>query len=356
MNRDPKATNRGWTFAGRRLVTLPEPSRQDHSVRAVWVFQHDDAEPPALVRTVLERLDLNLVTVRPEREALPDRLPEDISALVLMGGPFGAYQQDTQPWIAREVALLREAIDTARPVLGICLGAQLLAAAGGANVYPADPPKELGWHRVKLTPEGQRDPLSRFLANPLTGDPTFVFQWHGDTFDLPPGAMRLAASTRFPQQAFRLGRVAYGFQFHFEVTEDVIRHWVNLWRRELQDQEVTADDILSGIKEHLPLLNRRGEELVRAFAALIHASPLRELPAPPVQAETSRTVRRPRIDPHPTGVDASNLAAVAAFRLQEEAHRRMLAHDADASAAAGEEAGDGVPARPVPRPPKTAPR
>lgn len=324
-------------------------------MRAVWVFQHDDAEPPALIRTVLGRLDLNFSTIRPDREPLPDKLPEEFSALVLMGGPFGVYQHESQPWIAKEVALLREAIDTARPVLGICLGAQLLASAGGANVYPADPPKELGWQRIKLTPEGQRDPLSRFLANPLTGDPTCVFQWHGDTFDLPPGAVRLAASTRFPQQAFRLGRVAYGFQFHFEVTEDVIRHWVTLWRRELQDHEVTEDDILSGIKEHLPLLNRRGEELVRAFAALIHASPLRKLPAAPVQAESTPTELRQRIERYPTGVDASNLAAVAAFHEREEAERQAQARKADASGPAAQETGQRNAARLPARPPKTPP-
>ncbi|MFI5399961.1 MAG: PilZ domain-containing protein [SAR324 cluster bacterium] len=313
-------------------------------MRAVWVIQHDEAEPPALIRTVLERLDLALATVRPDQKPLPDKLPEECSALVLMGGPYGVYESDEQPWIVQELALLREAIDTARPVLGICLGAQLLASAGGANVYPADPPKEIGWHPIKLTPEGQRDPLSKFLANPLTGEPTSVFQWHGDTFDLPPGGIRLATSTRFPQQAFRLGRAAYGFQFHFEVTEEVIRHWVTLWRREMQDHEVTADDILSGLKEHLPLLNRRGEELVRAFAALIHASPMRELPAAPVHGQSGRPVHQRRIDPHPTGVDASNLAAVAAFRMQEDAQRLEHSRTPDESGPAAQEIGDGDPA------------
>jgi len=227
-------------------------------MRTVWVFQHDDAESPALIRTVLERLDCAVLTFRPDRKPLPETLAGDCSALVAMGGPAGVYQQETHPWIARELDLLREAMKTARPVLGICLGAQLLAAAGGANVYPGDPPREIGWHNIKLTSEGLRDPLSKFLANPLTGEATSVFQWHGDTFDLPPGAVLLATATRFPQQGFRLGRSAYGFQFHFEITEEILRRWVNLWRKDLEGHEVTADDILSGVKYHLPLLNRRG--------------------------------------------------------------------------------------------------
>ena len=294
-------------------------------MRMVWVFQHDDAESPALIRTVLERLDLSVLVFRPDRKPLPQAIGADCSALVVMGGPFGVYEQDAHPWIAQELALMREAMETGRPVLGVCLGAQLLAAAGGANVYAADPPKEIGWHRIKLTAEGQQDPLAKFLANPVTGEATSVFQWHGDTFDLPPGAVLLATETRIPQQAFRLGRTAYGFQFHFEVTEEVIRRWVNLWKRDLQDHETTADDILSGLKDHLPLLNRRGEELVRAFAALVHASPEREIPgagAAATAAEIARKkARQPRIGINPTGLDSSNPAVTAMVEAQAEAKR-----------------------------------
>jgi GMP synthase (glutamine-hydrolysing) len=294
-------------------------------MRLVWVLQHDDAEPAALIRTALERLELSVLTFRPDRKPLPDALGDDCSALVVMGGPFGAYEQEAHPWIVQELALLREALETGRPVLGICLGAQLLAAAGGANVYAADPPKEIGWQRIKLTADGQKDPLAKFLANPVTGEPTSVFQWHGDTFDLPPGAVPLATATRFPQQAFRLGRTAYGFQFHFEVTEDLIRRWVALWRRDLQDHETTADDILSGLKYHLPLLNRRGEELVRAFGALIHASPARATPgaadAAAAVAAAKLKARQPRIGVNPTGLDASNPAVTAITHAKEEAKR-----------------------------------
>jgi GMP synthase (glutamine-hydrolysing) len=266
-------------------------------MRTVWVFQHDDAEPAGLIQTVLKRrLDLTFVTFRPDQKPLPPKLSEDCSALIVMGGPMGVYQQDAFPWIAAELALIREAIDSARPVLGICLGSQLLAAAAGANVYKGDTQKELGWAQVKLTPEGFGDPLAKFLANPVTGEATTVFQWHGDTFDLPPGAVLLATSTRYPQQAFRAGRVAYGFQFHFEVTEQIVRQWAQLWHREMAEEGVTTEDLFSGLKEHLPLLNRRGEEIVRAFGTLIDTSPLRAVAAT-TQEDPAARRRRRRIEP-----------------------------------------------------------
>ncbi len=258
-------------------------------MRTVWILQHDDAEPAALIQTVLQRQNLQIVPQRPDREPLPEALPAACAAIVVMGGPMAVYEPERHPWIERELSLLRQALDSARPVLGVCLGAQLLAAAGGARVYAGDPPKEIGWSTIKLTAEGRGDPLGRFLANPNTDEPTTVFQWHGDTFDLPPGAVPLARSMRVPQQAFRLGRTAYGFQFHFEVTEQIIRNWVALWRKEMLAQGVSADEIFSGLKEHLPLLNRRGEELVRAFAALVHASPLQVLAAPAPQGTGAET-------------------------------------------------------------------
>jgi hypothetical protein len=135
----------------------------------------------------------------------------------------------------------------------------------------------------------------------------------------------LATATRFPQQGFRLGRSAYGFQFHFEITEEILRRWVNLWRKDLEGHEVTADDILSGVKYHLPLLNRRGEELVRAFGALIHASPERELSgaaaAAAAAAAKQLNARQRRIGLNPTGQDASNPAVAASILARENAER-----------------------------------
>jgi GMP synthase (glutamine-hydrolysing) len=260
------------------------PSAHGAQERTAWALQHHDAEPPAIIQTVLRRQHIHLEIVRPDRTALPRVLPPECSALIIMGGPMGVYDHERLPWIVRELELIRDALDTNRPILGMCLGAQMLAAAGGANVYPGEPPKEIGWSEIKLTSSGRSDPLSKFLANPTTDHPSVVFQWHGDTFDLPSGAVALATSPRFPQQAYRLGRTAYGFQFHFEVTEQHIRHWVTLWRRDLAENGIDPLDVLSGMREHLPMLNRRGEEIIRAFAGLVQASPVQVLREPPPES------------------------------------------------------------------------
>ncbi len=113
-------------------------------------------------------------------------------------------------------------------VLGICLGSQMIAHCLGADVYPG-PEKEIGWHHIELTGDGLKDPFMRKLAiHPGVGDfwrKFKVFHWHGDTFDLPPEAVLLASSTRYKHQAFRFGNKVYGFQFHMEVTKDMIHEW-----------------------------------------------------------------------------------------------------------------------------------
>jgi GMP synthase (glutamine-hydrolysing) len=269
----------------------------ERPMRTVWIVQHDDAEPPSLILTVLRRLKFNFLILRPDQKALPAKLAADCSALVVMGGPQSVTQHESIPWIPREMALLKEAIDTARPVLAMDFGAHLLAAAAGGNVYPGDAPKEIGWTPIKLTPEGQSDPLAQFLANPRSGDVTHVFQWHGDTFDLPPGAALLATETRFPQQVIRVGQVAYGFQFHFEVTEQIIRQWAASRRSELSANGLTAEDLLTGLKQHMPLLNRRGEEIVRAFGTLVESSAVRgEVHAQDAAGAHAKTHRRQRIE------------------------------------------------------------
>jgi GMP synthase-like glutamine amidotransferase len=129
---------------------------------------------------------------------------------------MGAYEQDKYPFLRSESALLEKAIAAGRPVLGICLGAQLIAQVLGARVYPGEK-REVGWAPVSLTADGQDDPL--FVG----GDSTLtVFHLHGDTYELPPDAANLATSPAYEQQAFRWGEIVYGFQFHLEFTESII--------------------------------------------------------------------------------------------------------------------------------------
>ncbi len=148
----------------------------------------------------------------------------DFSHLVVMGGPMAVYEMDQHPFLKAEAKLIELAIATGKPVLGVCLGAQMLAHVLGARVY-AGGHKEIGWYEVAITPEGMQDPLMSRLA--VDGRNTAeVFQWHGDTFDLPAGAVRLASSPLFPNQAFRYADRVYALQFHIEVTPSIVSGWL----------------------------------------------------------------------------------------------------------------------------------
>ena len=139
--------------------------------------------------------------------------------LVVLGGPIGAYDERAYPFVGDELRCVRERIESGRPLLGICLGAQLIARALGARVYPG-PAKEIGWSRVSLTAEGRDSCLA-----PLAAEESAVLHWHGDTFDLPAGAALLASTARYERQAFRLGAIL-GLQFHVEVRAVEFERWL----------------------------------------------------------------------------------------------------------------------------------
>jgi GMP synthase (glutamine-hydrolysing) len=141
----------------------------------------------------------------------------DFDLLAVLGGPIGAYEDDLYPFLKDELALISGAIKAEKPVLGICLGAQLMARALGAKVFPG-PAKEIGWKKLTLSGEGQKH-----LA-PLDGLP--VLHWHGDTFDLPPGAINLASTDICKQQAFAAGQNTLAFQFHPEAQEQGFERWL----------------------------------------------------------------------------------------------------------------------------------
>ncbi len=167
-----------------------------------------------------------------DQPATPDIGGADM--LVVMGGPMGVYEEAQYPWLAMEKSLIRDAIAAGKPVLGICLGAQLIAAALGAKVYP-NAEKEIGWFPVQFHDE-------------LAPSPATVFHWHGDTFDLPDNAVHLAETPICKNQAFRIGDRVYGLQFHFEVTPAAMDGMLQHLGHELQSGPYvqTADEIRAG--------------------------------------------------------------------------------------------------------------
>lgn len=157
-----------------------------------------------------------------------EHLPEmhDFDTLVMMGGPMSV--NDGIPSIDEECELTRQFIAAGKRVFGVCLGAQIMAKALGARVYPG-PEKEVGWYDIAITEDGAADPAVRALAHNPDGTlaQTFkVFQWHGETFDLPEGAVHLAQAPLYRHQAFRYGTNAYAFQFHIEVTKGMVYDWL----------------------------------------------------------------------------------------------------------------------------------
>ena len=201
------------------------------AARAI-VLQHTPTEGPERVAVALaERGVACTVRALHRGEPVPDDLaPGEI--LIVMGGPMGVGDVGDARWpfLGQEIALLRKLCARDAPVLGICLGSQLLAAAAGARVYPNTrpgpdgspaPAREVGWGAVDLI-GAQREPVLAGLASPL-----IVLHWHGDTYDLPPGAAHLASTPVCRHQAFRLGRRQFGFQFHCELDADTIGVWVH---------------------------------------------------------------------------------------------------------------------------------
>jgi GMP synthase-like glutamine amidotransferase len=183
------------------------------------VLQHIACEPPGIYEDVLRERGAELVRVElDEGEEIPDGR---IDAIVAMGGPMSVNDEEALPWLVREKRFVAQAVRGGTPYWGVCLGVQLLASALGARVYQGDEP-EVGLLPVELTDEGRADPV--FAGAP---DSLVTLQWHGDTFDLPDGAVRLAGSPAYPNQAFRYAR-AYGVQFHLEVSTAMAHEWAGV--------------------------------------------------------------------------------------------------------------------------------
>jgi len=181
------------------------------------VLQHIACEPPAAYEDELDARACELERVQlDEGDPLPDWRTFD--AIIAMGGPMGAGDDGDHAWLTGEKALIREAVDAGTPYWGVCLGAQLLAASLGARVYTGPRP-EVGVLDVELTAQGASDPV--FSALPARFP---ALQWHGDTWELPAGAVRLARSEAYEEQAFAYRR-AYALQFHLEVSPALAREW-----------------------------------------------------------------------------------------------------------------------------------
>ena len=228
----------------------------------VLVLQHMPYETPGTIGATLASRGVALETV-PVFDGAP--VPRDLGAadaLLVMGGPMGVDEADRHPAIRDELRLIERAVDEARPVLGVCLGSQLLATALGGTVSKGRA-KEIGWHTVTLTDAGAEDPL---LGG--SGRSFVAFHWHGDVFSVPPGAVALASSELTPNQGYRYGESVYGLQFHPEVDRAILDGMIGDFEQELEEAGVTAADVRAGADVHLAALRRTCASMTSAWASL----------------------------------------------------------------------------------------
>lgn len=247
---------RGYTFIRKKDPKLEfnvpqRPSPQ----KPVLIIQHAPHEHAAALRRALESQGIPSHVVRIYAdEALPD--PGTISGLVALGGPMGANDEIDFAWILGELRFMKQVYDLGLPIAGICLGGQMLARALGGKCA-TNPHPEIGWFEVKLNDEGARDPLmSSAGLNP------HFYQWHYDTFFPPKEAVVLAESSICPRQAFRVGKNAYGFQFHPEADSQLVDEWLQI---EGTDEEI----LLARIAHHQACVQTPSEHLENARAGEI---------------------------------------------------------------------------------------
>ena len=185
----------------------------------IFALYHSPGETVGLIGTVLKELRLPFKTVHlHDGEGLP-RDTGDLDGLIVMGGPMNVDEIEKYPFLLPEVQLIEKVMFEGKPVLGICLGAQLMAKALGQKIVP-NHKKEVGWHPVLMAPAAKNDPLFKNFPPSLV-----VLHWHGDTFDIPKGAVHLARTPDCSSQAFRWGEKSYALQFHFEVTPAMLKGW-----------------------------------------------------------------------------------------------------------------------------------
>lgn len=231
---------------------------------SVLVIEHSDSCSPAMVGQWLGDAGLELHRVRGHRG---EPVPQDLSdhrALLVMGGPMNAYDDEQHPWLPATRSLLREAVDSGMATLGICLGHQLLAVACGGEVTTLTTGKQLGPYPITRTAVGRRDPLLAELP-----EDSVAVHWNGDIVATPPHEAVVLATTAAGVQALRIGDRAWGVQFHPEVLTAEVRAWAE---RDVAEGKLAGEEarrVLAGVDAAAPRLVATFEPLVRRFAALV---------------------------------------------------------------------------------------
>ncbi len=231
------------------------------------VFQHLPHEHPGLTKKCADEQGITLDIVELWK---PYKIPEisDYDGLIIMGGSMGVYEN--YPSEKDELKAIRQALGRI-PILGICLGSQLLAYALGANVYPniinGKRVKEIGYYEVDLTADGMSNPILTGFSSPVR-----VMEWHGDAFDLPAGAKLLASNQNCKNQAFVYGENAYGFLFHFEFTPEMVKNQIEVDKAWIhQDFDMDEEKLKQEAREYAALMEEQCRKLFQNFVSIVNS-------------------------------------------------------------------------------------
>ena len=228
------------------------------------VVQHVEPEKPFAIAAALSAAGVEVDIRRVYRdEPLPTKVA-GFAGVVVMGGPMSAHLDAGFPTRQAELELLADAIAQSVPTIGVCLGAQLLALAGGGRVFPGAAGPEVGWAPITMTEFAAADPLLGALPKQLT-----VLHWHGDTYEPPPGCDDLAFSDRYRAQAFRIGARAWGLQFHLEVDEGAVTAFLDAFGQDAVLAGTTPDVIVQETRASLQALSPHRDAVAARFAELV---------------------------------------------------------------------------------------
>ena len=229
--------------------------------RPVLLVQHVAVEKPGLIGDVLLRRGVATTLVGPD-DSIPETAAREARGIVVLGGPMGVFEADRHPRLREEIAMLERAVAADKPVLGICLGSQLLASALGARVYRG-PHKELGWFDVTLQPAAHEDALLSVAP------PRFpALHWHGDIFDLPAGASHLASSEQTAHQAFARG-CAWGLLFHLEAPAAQVSAMAHAFPEELAEVGTSSDVLMAATRRCAAEAERLGSAVFERWVDLL---------------------------------------------------------------------------------------